>query len=116
MPSLRELCSLEELRLGANAISGELPPDLSDTLRVLSCPSNNLYGSLSSLSNLPHLEALTLTHNGFTNGWDDLAGCAELTHVDLRGNPLSLHDGSRVTPQVSRRVLVSQHPRALVYT
>ena len=81
------------LRLVANGLTGEIPPELGDlaNLQVLSLSTNTLSGEIPpELGDLANLQILSLSANGFTGEIPvELGDLANLERLDLLNNGLS---------------------------
>lgn len=75
-PSISVLQSLTSLVLPSNALSGELPSQLSNcsSLKVLNLTGNNMVGNIPDLSALTNLEVLDLSLNYFSGDFPAWVG------------------------------------------
>ena len=92
--------SLEELRLENNRLTGSIPWNVSDHLKVLSVRNNLLNGSfpVSLGSQLSMLEILNVGENAMVGSLEGCATLARLKHLYLEINsescPFLLRPGS----------------------
>ena len=91
-PALNDLTHLEELLLGTNLITGDIPADIGDltSLTVLSLYTNLFSGTIpTSLGSLTSLTSLSLAENDLTGSIpSQLGALTSLTVLSLHNNHL----------------------------
>ena len=91
LPNLSSLASLQHLYLGGNGFTGTIPAWLSNLtgLVYLGLESNQLTGSIPSLTNLTGLQYLILHDNQLSGTIPGLSANTKLWYVHLENNQLS---------------------------
>lgn len=91
-PVIGELTALRCLKVDSNELR-DLPVELGDimSLEEIHASVGFIQGLPASLGNLAHLRVLNVSRNEIAGGIPrELANAAELTHLDLHGNSITL--------------------------